>query len=73
MTLRMGASHCKPEHCLVYVHESSSGGDTMDVICHMTSHDHLIEKACEFTGGNYLSYITTLISLLNIIIRMMEI
>ena len=45
----------------------------MDVICHMTSHDHLIEKACEFTGGNYLSYMTTLISLLNISIRMMEI
>ena len=34
MTLRMGVSHCKPEPCLVYVHESSAGGDIMYVIGH---------------------------------------
>ena len=73
MTLRMGASHCKSVPCLVCVHESSAGGDVMYVICHMTSQDHLIEKACEFTGGNSLRYITRLITLLTISIRMVEI
>ena len=34
----------------------------MYLICHMTSHDHLIERACEFMGGSSLCYVTTLMT-----------
>ena len=44
----------------------------MFLICHMTSPDHLIERACEFMGGNSLCYVTTLISLVTIGIVMVE-
>ena len=45
----------------------------MYLICHVTSHDHLIERACEFIGGNSLCYVTTLISLVTISIVMVVI
>ena len=45
----------------------------MYLICHVTLHDHLIERACEFIGGNSLCYVTTLISLVTISIVMVVI
>ena len=45
----------------------------MYLICHVTSHDHFIERACEFIGGNSLCYVTTLISLVTISIVMVVI
>ena len=35
----------------------------MYLICHMPSHDHLIEGLWKFLGGSSLRYVTTLISL----------
>ena len=45
----------------------------MYLICQVASRDHLIEKACVFMGGNSLSYLTTLVSLVTICIVMIEI
>ena len=45
----------------------------MYLICQVASRDHLIEKACEFMGGNSLPYLTTLVSLVTISIVMIEI
>ena len=38
----------------------------MYLICHVTSHDHLIEWTCELMGGSSLGYVTTLISFVTI-------
>ena len=35
----------------------------MYLVCHVTSHDHLIERAYKFMGGSSLGYVTGLISL----------
>ena len=43
------------------------------LVCHVTSHEHLIERAYEFMGGNSICYVTTLISLVAISIEMVEI
>ena len=45
----------------------------MYLICHVTSHDHLVERSCEFTGGSPLSYVTRQISLVTISIVMVGI
>ena len=34
----------------------SPGGDIMYLICHVTSHDHLIDRACKFMGGSTLCH-----------------
>ena len=44
----------------------------MYLICHVTSHDHLIERGCEFMGKNSLCYVTTLISLVTVSTLMVE-
>ena len=44
----------------------------MYLICHVTSHDHLIERTCELLGRNSLCYVTKLISLVTISIMMVE-
>ena len=33
----------------------------MYVICHVTSHYHLIERSCDFMGENSLCYVNLLI------------
>ena len=38
----------------------------MDLICHVTSHDHLIEGSCAFVGDSSFQYVTTLTSLVTI-------
>ena len=38
--------------------------------CLAISHDHIIQSACEFMGGNSLDYVNTLTSLVNISIMM---
>ena len=38
----------------------------MYLICHVTSHNHLIEGTCKFMGGSFLRYVTTLICLVAI-------
>ena len=45
----------------------------MYLIFHVTSHDHVIERAREFVGGSTFSYVTTLISLVTLSIVMAEI
>ena len=45
----------------------------MYLICHVTSHDHLIERTCELMGRNSLCYVNMLISLVTISIVMVEI
>ena len=45
----------------------------MYLICHLTSHDPLIEGACEFMGGSSLCYVITLIIFVPISIVMVEI
>ena len=45
----------------------------MYLICHVTSDDHLIERACKRMGGNSLCYVTTPISLATISTVMVEI
>ena len=40
----------------------------MYLICHVTSHDPLIERSCEFMDRSFLCYVTTLTSLVAIII-----
>ena len=42
----------------------------MNLICLVISHDHIIQSACEFMGGNSLNYVNTLTSLVNISIMM---
>ena len=44
----------------------------MYLICHVTSDDHLIERACKLMGGNSLCYVTTPISLATISIVMVD-
>ena len=44
----------------------------MNLNCHVTSHDQLIEKPCKFLGGSSLCYVTALISLVTICIVMVE-
>ena len=44
----------------------------MYLICHVTSHDHLIERAYKCMGGSSLCYDTTLISLATISIVMVD-
>ena len=41
----------------------------MYLICHVTSHDHLIEESCNFMGGEFLQYVTTLISIVTVEIQ----
>ena len=59
---------------LVYfaVYESSAGGYIIYLICNVTSHDQLIDRAWEFMGDNSLCYVTTLISIVTITIAMVE-
>ena len=45
----------------------------MYLICHVTSHEHLIEGSCEFMGGSSLQYITILINLAAINIVILEV
>lgn len=45
----------------------------MYLICHLTSYGYLIQRACEFLGGNFLCYVTTLIILVVISIVMVDI
>ena len=45
----------------------------MHLICHMISHDHLIDRACKFVGKSSLCYVTMLTSLVAISIVMVEI
>ena len=45
----------------------------MYLICHVTSHDHVIEGSCEFMGGNSLWYIINLRGLVTISIVIVEI
>ena len=47
-------------------HESSADGDIVYLICHVTSHDHLIEGSCKFIGGSSLRYFTTVIGFMAI-------
>ena len=42
------------------------------LICHVISHDQLIERVCKFMGENALCYATTLMSLVTISIVMVE-
>ena len=60
---------------LVYfgVHGSSAGGYIIYLICNVTSHEQLIDRAWEFTGENSLCYVTTLIRIVNITIATVEI
>ena len=44
----------------------------MYLICHVTTHEHLIDGSCKFTGGSSLRYVT-LISLVTISIVSVEI
>ena len=55
------------------VRRSSAGGDMMYLICHMYSHDQLIDSLYKFMGGSFLQYVTTLISLLTITSVIMKI
>ena len=45
----------------------------MYLIFHVTSHDHVTERAWEFVVGSTFSYVTTLISLVALSIVMVEI
>ena len=55
------------------VNRYSAGVDIVYLICHVTLHDHLIEKVCKFMGGTPLCYVTRLIRLVTISIVMAEI
>ena len=55
------------------VHWFSAGRDTMYLIYHVTSHDHLIERSCEFMTQSSLWYVTAVISLVTISIVISEI
>ena len=67
LSLKIGASHCKSESCLVLV---SVG---LYWVCHMYSHDQLIDSLCKFMGESSLQYVTMLVSLLTITSMIMEI
>ena len=41
-------------------HWSSTNGDIKYLICHVTSHNNVIEKSCNFLSGNCSWYVTTL-------------
>ena len=73
MTLSMGASHGKSAPCRGLRYGSSAGGDIMYLICHVTSHNYLIERPCKFVGSSFLCYATTLIILVTINIVIVEI
>ena len=45
----------------------------MYLICHMTSHDHLLKDSCKFMCEDSLWYVITLISLVTISIVKVEI
>ena len=51
MDLRTWASHCKSTPCLVWCPRYSTYGNIMYLICHLTSHDHLIEGFWGFLSG----------------------
>ena len=55
------------------VHGSSAGGDIMHLVCHVTSHDHLIKGSCRFIGGSSLQYVTTVVSVVIISLVTLEI
>ena len=57
----MRACHCNSAPCYFAVHGSSAGGDILCLICHVTLHDHLIERPCKFMGVSSLQHVTTLI------------
>ena len=65
VTLRMRASNCESAFCLFSCSWIFCRWRLMYLICYVTSHDHFIQRACEFIGGNSLCYVTTLISLVN--------
>lgn len=44
------------------VHESSSSGVKMYLICHVISKGHVIEGLCKFMGGSSLGYTAILTS-----------
>ena len=69
----MGASDCKSAPRVVGVRGSYAGGDIMYLICHVNSHDHLIEKTCEFMGVSCSRYVTMLTIFATINIVMVEI
>ena len=71
VTLWMVASHFKSAPYLVWCSWDSAGGD-MYLICHVTSHDHLIERACKLMGWNSLCYAITVISLVTINIAVVK-
>ena len=45
----------------------------MQLICHVTSYDQIIDSSCEFMGGSALCYLTTLENLVTKSIGMVEI
>ena len=45
----------------------------MYLICHLTSHEHIIKGSCEFMGRDSLQYDTTLISFVTITTVIVEI
>ena len=43
----------------------------MYFICHMASHEHLIDGSYEFMDGNFLRYVTTQVGLVTMSIEIM--
>ena len=54
------------------VHGSSARRDITDLICNVTSNDHLIEASCAFMVKSSLCYVTTLIRFMTIDIVIVE-
>ena len=58
--------------CLVWCQWVFCRWRKMYLICHLTSHDHLIEGSCAVLDGSFLQYVTTLISHVTINIVIVE-
>lgn len=60
-------------HVLFGVHGFSGDGDIMYLICHASSHDHLIKGSCRLMGGSSLRYVITVIRIETVSILILEI
>ena len=72
VTLWAEASHCKSPPCYVGGCWSCANGDVKYLICHVISHNHVIEAPCKFMSGNSSFYFATLPSQVVISIVIVE-
>ena len=70
--LKGGASHSKSTSAKSSVVRHSSTGDTMGLVCHMNSQDHVIKGSCHFIMGAPHGKSTILLSLVTIEIVVVE-